>query len=661
MFDQTDELSVKTLRMLAAQMTNRAHSGHPGISLGSAPMLYVLWTRHLNVNPAEPKWLNRDRFVLSAGHATPLYYPLMYLSGFALTMADLQAFRTAGSLTAGHPEAVGSIPGVEATTGPLGQGIGMSAGMAAAETHLAAQFNLAGVQVMDHYTYALVSDGELMEGISHEAADFAGKQALNKLILLYDSNNIDIDGHITRETITDAQARFRAYGWDTLTVADGNDLDAIDAAITFAKTTNKPTLIEVNTTIGFGSPDAGKKQAHGTPIDDAGLKVLAQNLDWDYPAWTVPTEVANRFKTDVQDRGVASYERWLADYERLAAVAPLKFDALNASFHHKLPTELTESLPTYPVGAEQNVMAVNGDVIDALADRVPDLWGGSADLAGSTFARVTDSGLFDSTNRGGRNIAFGVREFAMSTIMSGIALHGGSHVFGSTFLAFADYAKNSIRLAALQHLPLIYLLTHDSIGAGQDGATHQAIEQLMQFRNVPNLNVIRPADATEAVAAWHLALQSTDTPTIISEPRQNVPTLADTNAAGVRHGAYTLSPAVGAQPEGILIATGSEVQVALAAAAQLRASGHDVAVVSMPSFELFAAQPAGYQASVLPPTVLRRVAVEAGSTLGWERYVGLNGAIVGIDQFGTSGTADELMTQYGFTAENVVAKYLVLD
>lgn len=661
MFDQTDELGVKTLRMLAAQMTNRAHSGHPGISLGSAPMLYVLWTRHLNVNPAEPKWINRDRFVLSAGHATPLYYPLMYLSGFALTMADLQAFRTAGSLTTGHPEAVGSIPGIEATTGPLGQGIGMSAGMAAAETHLAAQFNLAGVQVMDHYTYALVSDGELMEGISHEAADFAGKQALNKLILLYDSNNIDIDGHITRETITDAQARFRAYGWDTLTVADGNDLDAIDAAITFAKTTDKPTLIEVNTTIGFGSPDAGKKQAHGTPVDDAGLKVLAQNLDWDYPAWTVPNEVALRFKTAVQDRGVASYAEWLADYERLAAVAPLKFDALNASFHHKLPTELTESLPTYPVGAEQSVMAVNGDVIDALADRVPDLWGGSADLAGSTFARVADSGLFEATDRGGRNIAFGVREFAMSTIMSGIALHGGSHVFGSTFLAFADYAKNSIRLAAMQHLPLIYLLTHDSIGAGQDGATHQAIEQLMQFRNVPNLNVIRPADATEAVAAWHLALQSTDTPTIISEPRQNVPTLDDTNATGVQHGAYTLSPAVGAQPEGILIGTGSEVQVALAAAAQLRANGHDVAVVSMPSFELFATQDASYQASVLPPTVLRRVAVEAGSTLGWERYVGLNGAIVGIDQFGTSGTADELMTQYGFTAENVVAKYLALD
>ncbi|QBO35191.1 transketolase [Periweissella cryptocerci] len=660
MFDQTDELSVKTLRMLAAQMTNKAHSGHPGISLGAAPMLYVLWTRHLNVNPDKPRWINRDRFVLSAGHATPLYFPLLYLSGFALTMADLQAFRTTDSITTGHPEVVGSVPGIEATTGPLGQGIGMSAGMAAAETHLAAQFNLADVTVMDHYTYALVSDGELMEGISHEAADFAGKQALSKLILLYDSNNIDIDGAISRETITDAQTRFRAYGWDTLMVADGNDLEAIDAAITFAKTTDKPTLIEVNTTIGFGSPDAGQKQAHGTPVSDEGLQILAANLDWDYPAWTVPAAVATRFITHVYDRGIAAYDQWVSDYEAFADKAPAKFEALNMSFNHEL-ADVTDILPTYTVGSDQSILAVNGDVIDAISKRIPDLWGGSADLAGSTYARVSDSGLFEADNRAARNLAFGVREFAMSTIMSGIALHGGSHVFGSTFLAFADYAKNSIRLAALQQLPLIYLLSHDSIGAGQDGATHQAIEQLMQFRNVPNLTVIRPADATEAVAAWQIALESSSTPTIISEPRQVVPTLANTTTTGVRRGAYTLSPAANDKPEGIIIGTGSEVQVALAAAEQLRAAGHNVAVVSMPSFELFVAQDTAYQASVLPPNTRRRIAVEAGSTLGWERYVGLDGAIVGIDQFGTSGTDAELMIKYGITAENVVAQYLKLS
>ncbi|MDT7018395.1 transketolase [Levilactobacillus namurensis] len=662
-FDQVDTQAVTAVRMLSMDMISRARSGHPGLPLGAAPMAYVLFSRHLRVDPSFPKWFNRDRFVLSAGHGSAMLYSLLHLSGFAVSRDDLMHFRQLGSKTPGHPE-FGVTPGVDATTGPLGQGIGMAVGMAMAESHLAAEYNREDYPVVDHYTYALCGDGDLMEGVAAEAASLAGQLNLNKLIVLYDSNDVSLDGPLTNACHDDVAQRFISYGWNYSRVADGDDLEAIDAAITAAKRNQDgPTLIEVKTQIGAGSPHAGTNKVHGAPLSQADLAATRNFYGWDNDPFTVPEAVHDRFLSSIKARGWANHQEWSSMISRYSALEPQLAARFAQGVSQTLPKHLVDQLPVY-YKKDRLASRVSGqETLQQLSALCPNLWGGSADLFSSNKTAIAADDRFSAANRQGRNLWFGVREFAEAAAMNGIALHGGTRVFGSTFFVFSDYMKGAIRLAALQKLPVIYVFTHDSLAVGEDGPTHEPVEQLAALRAIPGLTVFRPADGNETVAAWAAALEATDHPTAIVLTRQGLPTLPKPAArvhSGVKRGGYVVSEAQGTA-EGILLASGSEVQLALAAQAQLLAAGHDVRVVSLPSFERFNAQSQDYREKVLPRRLRRRVAVEMASGLGWCQYTGLDGAVISQDQFGASGAGEQVITMAGFTPERVVQTYLDLN
>ncbi|EHU8864464.1 transketolase, partial [Enterococcus faecalis] len=618
MFDKTDQLGVNTIRTLSIEAVQKANSGHPGLPMGAAPMAYALWTKHLKVNPKTSRnWVDRDRFVLSAGHGSAMLYSLLHLSGYNVTIDDLKNFRQWDSKTPGHPE-VHHTDGVEATTGPLGQGIAMAVGMAMAEAHLAATYNRDSFPIMDHYTYAICGDGDLMEGVSQEASSMAGHMKLGKLIVLYDSNDISLDGPTSKAFTENVGARYEAYGWQHILVKDGNDLDEIEAAIEAAKAeTDKPTLIEVKTVIGYGAPKEGTSSVHGAPIGEEGITAAKAVYGWEYPDFTVPEEVAARFKETMIDEGQKAEEAWNEMFKNYEHAHPELAKQFKEAFANQLPEGWEQELPKYELGTSAASRVTSKETIQAISKVVPSFWGGSADLSASNNTMVAAEKDFEPGQYEGRNIWFGVREFAMAAAMNGIQLHGGSHVYGGTFFVFTDYLRPAIRLAALQKVPVTYVLTHDSVAVGEDGPTHEPIEQLASVRCIPNVHVIRPADGNETVAAWKIAMTSTETPTILVLSRQNLPVLEGTlehASDSVQKGAYVLSPQKGEQPAGILIATGSEVNLAVEAQAKLAEEGIDVSVVSMPSFDLFEKQSAEYKESVLPKAVTKRVAIEAAAS-----------------------------------------------
>jgi len=661
LFDKTDQLGVNTIRTLSIEAVQKANSGHPGLPMGAAPMAYALWTKHLKVNPKTSRnWVDRDRFVLSAGHGSAMLYSLLHLSGYNVTIDDLKNFRQWDSKTPGHPE-VHHTDGVEATTGPLGQGIAMAVGMAMAEAHLAATYNRDSFPIMDHYTYAICGDGDLMEGVSQEASSMAGHMKLGKLIVLYDSNDISLDGPTSKAFTENVGARYEAYGWQHILVKDGNDLDEIEAAIEAAKAeTDKPTLIEVKTVIGYGAPKEGTSSVHGAPIGEEGITAAKAVYGWEYPDFTVPEEVAARFKETMIDEGQKAEEAWNEMFKNYEHAHPELAKQFKEAFANQLPEGWEQELPKYELGTSAASRVTSKETIQAISKVVPRFWGGSADLSASNNTMVAAEKDFEPGQYEGRNIWFGVREFAMAAAMNGIQLHGGSHVYGGTFFVFTDYLRPAIRLAALQKVPVTYVLTHDSVAVGEDGPTHEPLEQLASVRCIPNVHVIRPADGNETVAAWKIAMTSTETPTILVLSRQNLPVLEGTlehASDSVQKGAYVLSPQKGEQPAGILIATGSEVNLAVEAQAKLAEEGIDVSVVSMPSFDLFEKQSAEYKESVLPKAVTKRVAIEAAASFGWERYVGTEGKTITIDHFGASAPGGLVLEKFGFTPENVVNTY----
>ena len=661
LFDKTDQLGVNTIRTLSIEAVQKANSGHPGLPMGAAPMAYALWTKHLKVNPTTSRnWVDRARFVLSAGHGSAMLYSLLHLSGYNVTIDDLKNFRQWDSKTPGHPE-VHHTDGVEATTGPLGQGIAMAVGMAMAEAHLAATYNRDSFPIMDHYTYAICGDGDLMEGVSQEASSMAGHMKLGKLIVLYDSNDISLDGPTSKAFTENVGARYEAYGWQHILVKDGNDLDEIEAAIEAAKAeTDKPTLIEVKTVIGYGAPKEGTSSVHGAPIGEEGITAAKAVYGWEYPDFTVPEEVAARFKETMIDEGQKAEAAWNEMFKNYEHAHPELAKQFKEAFANQLPEGWEQELPKYELGTSAASRVTSKETIQAISKVVPSFWGGSADLSASNNTMVAAEKDFEPGQYEGRNIWFGVREFAMAAAMNGIQLHGGSHVYGGTFFVFTDYLRPAIRLAALQKVPVTYVLTHDSVAVGEDGPTHEPIEQLASVRCIPNVHVIRPADGNETVAACKIAMTSTETPTILVLSRQNLPVLEGTlehASDSVQKGAYVLSPQKGEQPAGILIATGSEVNLAVEAQAKLAEEGIDVSVVSMPSFDLFEKQSAEYKESVLPKAVTKRVAIEAAASFGWERYVGTEGKTITIDHFGASAPGGLVLEKFGFTPENVVNTY----
>lgn len=658
MFDKIDQLGVNTIRTLSIEAIQKANSGHPGLPMGAAPMAYALWTKHLNVNPATSlNWPNRDRFILSAGHGSAMLYSLLHLAGYQVTIDDLKNFRQWESKTPGHPE-FHHTDGVEATSGPLGQGISTSVGMAMAEAHLAATYNRDSFKVMDHYTYALCGDGDLMEGVSGEASSMAGHMKLGKLIVLYDSNDISLDGPTSKAFTENVGARYEAYGWQHILVKDGNDLEAISKAIDEAKAeTDKPTLIEIKTVIGYGSPKEGTSAVHGAPIGADGITAAKAVYGWEYPDFTVPEDVAKRFKEEINDKGAKTEAEWDAMFANYEKTHPELAKQFKMAFAGDLPENWEEALPVYEEGTAQASRVSSKDAIQAIAKAVPNVWGGSADLSGSNNTTIADETEFQPDSYEGRNIWFGVREFAMASAMNGIHLHGGTRVYGGTFFVFTDYLRPAVRMSAIQGLPVVYVLTHDSVAVGEDGPTHEPIEQLASVRCMPNVQVIRPADGNETSAAWIQALETKNKPTILVLSRQNLPVLPnskDMAKEGVAKGGYVISKAESDTPDGILIATGSEVNLAVQAQKDLKAQGKDVSVVSLPSFDLFEAQDAAYKESVLPKAVTKRVAIEAASPFGWERYIGSEGKMIGIDHFGASAPGDFVLEQFGFTVENVV-------
>ena len=647
-------LSVNAIRFLGIDAIEKSKSGHPGIVMGAAPMAYSLFTKELRVNPSQPNWINRDRFILSAGHGSMLLYGLLHLSGFEdVTIDEIKNFRQWGSKTPGHPE-FGHTAGVDATTGPLGQGISTATGFAQAERYLAAKYNRDGFPIFDHYTYVICGDGDLMEGVSAEAASYAGLQKLEKLIVLYDSNDINLDGE-TKDAFTEnVRARYDAYGWHTDLVTDGTDVDAIFAAIEKAKTAGKPSLIEIKTVIGYGSPNkAGSNAAHGAPLGPDEAEATRKALDWNYAPFEIPEEVYADFKENVADRGAAAYDAWVKLVEDYKAAYPELADEVTAILEGRELAELKpEDFPVYENGFSQATRNSSQDAINAAAAVLPNFFGGSADLAHSNMTVIKGEGLQDAANPLNRNIQFGVREFAMGTILNGMAAHGGLRVFGGTFFVFSDYVKAAVRLSALQGLPVTYVFTHDSIAVGEDGPTHEPIEHLAGLRAMPNLNVFRPADARETQAAWYLSLTSKSTPSALVLTRQNLTVEEGTDFDKVAKGAYVVYDTEGFDT--ILIASGSEVSLAVKAAKELAAAGTKVRVVSVPSTELFDAQDAAYKEEILPNAIRRRLAIEMGATQGWYKYVGLDGKVLGIDTFGASAPAQTVIDNYGFTVENVV-------
>lgn len=651
-------LAINALRILAAEAVQAANSGHPGLPMGAAPMAHTLWTRHLRFNPRDPAWPNRDRFVLSAGHGSMLLYALLYLCGFDLSMQQIRRFRQWGSATPGHPE-FGHTPGVETTTGPLGQGLGNAVGMALAEAHLGAEFNVEGHVPVDHFTYVIAGDGDLMEGVQSEASSIAGHLGLGKLIVLYDDNKITIDGPTELAFSENVPGRFDAYGWHTQVVADGTDVEAIDVAIASAKAEGlRPSLIAVRTRIGEGSPNkANTSSAHGEPLGGEELELTKQNLGWTtQEPFKVPEEVLAHYRQAVP-RGEAAQSAWQQGMQAYESACPEAAAELQRRLAAKLPPDWDANLPRFqPDDAPLATRAASGKVLNALARRVPELIGGSADLSPSNKTLIDGSADFSRHAYAGRNIRFGVREHAMGAIINGLALHGGVRPYGGTFLIFHDYMRPAVRLAALMELPTIYVYTHDSIGLGEDGPTHQPIEQLASLRAIPGLVLIRPADANETREAWKVALQESG-PVALALTRQKVPVLDTERTGSLCRGGYVLVQADEDQdPDIILLATGSEVQLAVGAAESLAASGVRARVVSLPSWELFDRQSQEYRDSVLPSSVRCRLAIEAGVTLGWRRYVGDGGDVIGIDRFGASAPGSVNMEKFGFTIENVAAR-----
>jgi transketolase len=675
-----DELGVNALRFLSVDAVQKADSGHPGLPLGAAAMAYVLWTRLLKHHPANPDWFDRDRFVLSAGHGSMLLYSLLYATGYALPLEQIKQFRQWGSMTPGHPER-GLTPGVETTTGPLGQGFGNGVGMALAEAHLAARYNRPGFKIIDHHTYGIVSDGDLMEGIASEAASLAGHLQLGKLIYLYDDNHVTLSAGTPMTFTEDCTRRFEAYGWHTQALADGNDLAAIERALHGARAeTHRPSLILLRTHLGYGSPHKQDSfQAHGSPLGVEEVRLTKEKLGWPAePLFYVPDPVRAHFLQAVE-RGERAEAEWNDRFSAYAQAFPELARELQQRMRGELPASWDAELPHFPADAKgMSTRVASGKVMNAVAPRLPALIGGSADLDPSTHTALKGlgdfepSGMADCDRQGsdgggwsyaGRNLHFGVREHAMGSIINGLAAHGGSVPFGATFLVFSDYMRPPIRLAALMGLHVIYVFTHDSIALGEDGSTHQPVEQLAGLRAIPGLVVIRPGDANETAVAWRVALETREQPVALVLTRQDVPTLDRTQfsaAAGLRRGAYVLADAPDGDPDLILIASGSEIALIVQARRKLLEKGLRVRIVSMPSWELFEAQPREYRDAVLPHAVGARLAVEAGVSQGWHRYVGSHGDVLGVDRFGASGPGEIVMREYGFTVENVCRRAVAL-
>ena len=649
--------SVNAIKVLGVDAINKAKSGHPGVVMGAAPMAYSLFTKHLRVNPKKTDWINRDRFVLSAGHGSMLLYSLLHLSGFEdVSLEEVKNFRQWGSKTPGHPE-FGHTKGIDATTGPLGQGISTAVGMALAERYLAAKYNKEGYDLFDHYTYVICGDGDIMEGVASEASSFAAVQKLNKLVVLYDSNDICLDGETKDAFSENVRARYEAYGWNTLLVEDGANVEAVSAAIEQAKKSDKPTLIEVKTIIGAGSPNRqGTNGVHGAPLGDEETALFRKEIGWENEPFDIPAEVYADFKANVADRGENEYAKW----EKVYADYKVKFPELAKELEEALTREdikhlSKESFSFKNVGEAQATRNSSQDAINSVAAVLPTFFGGSADLSHSNMTFIKGDGLQDDEHRTERNVQFGVREFAMATVLNGLTLHGGVRVFGGTFFVFSDYLKAALRLSALQNLPVTYVFTHDSIAVGEDGPTHEPIEHLASLRTIPNTYVFRPADATEAQAAWYLSQKTNDKPTSIVLTRQNLPILENSSFEKVAKGAYVVHETA-SDFDTILIATGSEVALAIDVARELEKDGSKVRVVSMPSVELFEEQSKEYKEELLPLNVRRRVSLEMGNSALWYKYVGLDGLAIGIDKFGASAPANKVIEEYGFTVEAVVEK-----
>ena len=649
--------SVNAIKVLGVDAINKAKSGHPGVVMGAAPMAYSLFAKHLRVNPKKTDWINRDRFVLSAGHGSMLLYSLLHLSGFEdVSLEEVKNFRQWGSKTPGHPE-FGHTKGVDATTGPLGQGISTAVGMALAERYLAAKYNKEGYELFDHYTYVICGDGDIMEGVASEAASFAAVQKLNKLVVLYDSNDICLDGE-TRDAFSEnVRNRYEAYGWNTILVEDGADVEAVNVAIEKAKQSDEPTLIEVKTIIGAGSPNKqGTNGVHGAPLGEEETALFRKEIGWNYEPFEIPEEVYADFKVNVADRGETANNEW----EKLYNEYKEKFPELAAELEEVLSREdikhlSKESFSFKNVGEAQATRNSSQDAINSIAKVLPTFFGGSADLSHSNMTFIKGEGLQDDAHRTERNIQFGVREFAMATVLNGMMLHGGVRVFGGTFFVFSDYLKAALRLSALQNLPVTYVFTHDSIAVGEDGPTHEPIEHLASLRTIPNTYVFRPADATETQAAWYLAQNVNDKPTSIVLTRQNLPVLENSSFEKVAKGAYVVYE-TSSDFDTILIATGSEVALAISVAQELEKEGIKVRVVSMPSIELFEEQTSEYKEALLPRSIRRRVSLEMGNTALWYKYVGLDGLAIGINKFGASAPANKVIEEYGFSVEKVVAR-----
>lgn len=647
------------LRFLSADGVQQANSGHPGLPMGAAAIAYTIWTRHLRHNPLNPGWVERDRFILSGGHGSMLLYSLLHLTGYDLPLSELQAFRQWGSRTPGHPE-VGLTAGVEVTTGPLGQGFATGVGLAIAEAQLAARFNRPGHEIIRHFIYAIVTDGDLMEGVTSEAASLAGHLQLGQLIYLYDDNRISIEGSTDLAFTEDRAARFAAYGWQVLHVADGNDVEALDAAIQQAKTDPRPSLILCRTHIGYGLPtrqDTAK--AHGEPPGDAELNAAKERVGWPIePRFHIPDDVLAEYRK-AQARGAALEAEWQLRWSAYQAAEPQLAAELARRWAAALPENWSEALPNFPADAKgMATRAASGKVLNALAATLPELTGGSADLAPSTNTLLQGQPSFQASERNGRNLHFGVREHGMGAAINGMALHGGLMPYGATFLVFSDYMRPAIRLSALSHIPSIWVFTHDSIGLGEDGPTHQPIEHLAALRAIPNLVVLRPADANETAAAWQVAIERRHAPTLLALTRQAVPTLDRQQfapAQGLAQGAYVLADLGNRPPQLVLMASGSEVSLIVQAGQQLAAEGLGIRLVSFPSWELFAAQAESYRSAVLPPH-LPRLAVEAGVSLGWERWTGGNGAVLALDHFGASAPYQILYEQFGLSVPAILER-----
>ncbi|WP_404452721.1 transketolase [Virgibacillus necropolis] len=659
MTTNVEQLSINTIRTLSIDAIENANSGHPGLPMGAAPMAYTLWTDFMNQNPKNSKWFNRDRFVLSAGHGSMLLYGLLHLAGYDVTMDDLKDFRQWDSRTPGHPE-VHHTDGVEATTGPLGQGLAMSVGMAMAESHLSATFNKDDLSIIDHHTFALISDGDLMEGISHETASLAGHLGLGKLIALYDSNDISLDGDLDQSFSDNTEQRFKAYGWQVIRVEDGNDVSALRDAIKEAKeNTDQPTLIEVKTVIGFGSPNKSASSAsHGAPLGSDEVVLTKEAYKWTHDDFHVPEEVYADFNEKIGKNGEEAEDNWNQLFASYKEKYPEDAKKLELAINGELPVDWDKELPIYePEKDKLATRASSGEVLNAISNSVPNLFGGSADLAGSNKTTVNNQTDFSRENYAGKNIWFGVREFAMAAALNGMALHGGLKVYAGTFFVFSDYLRPAVRLSAIMNVPVTYVFTHDSIAVGEDGPTHEPIEHLPAFRAMPGLSLIRPADGNETQAAWRLALESTNKPTALVLTRQGLPTLEGTKEhayEGVRKGAYVVSKGEKETPDALLLATGSEVQLAVSAQKELKEKDIHVNVVSMPSWDRFNEQDKAYQNEVIPPHVKSRLAIEMASPFGWERYVGDQGAVLGIDTFGASAKGDKVIEEFGFTIDNVI-------